>query len=193
MVLREWEYVLANAKDNPHVASLRGSAEANTLLIAPPLMPDDLSHGLPFSDERGRIFHSYMQDAGFDTEKDMLVISCTGYHIPKTTKKNTEAVRAMVFNLTRSGFFKRVICVGHTAFTFILGDFLKTSSSSLIGTVLHPKSANHLPVLVFPNLDCFVVPSENLSRRDWRLNQMWIEKTTQTMERMVPVLKKFMA
>lgn len=153
--------------EKPALKSMRGNTSSKVLLIAPPPTETELAQGVPLSDEASHAFHfALLNVAGFDTERDSLVISCA--FSPSGKKQSTEPIANFVGDTAEAGLFSRYVVVGAQAFKQLFGDGKSPTMTTLSGSTLYLPRLNGVPLFVFPDIASLVVPQGTVfkTRRD---------------------------
>jgi len=154
------KHVVTNSKEGIlTISNARGSAEAKTVLIAPPTDELEYANNLPFTGEVARYFHNLLlENTGVSTE-DFFVIPFHSYSVLrektgelKIPKDATLGVVDFIQEAAKLGLIKGVVTVGGDAFKYTFGRGKKAQMQSLSGNVLFDSTINNLPIFVFPDI-----------------------------------------
>lgn len=182
-IFRKQPLFLGKAKKDVSVMNfLRGNIDSKTLCIAPPPSEQEYENNLPLSDASAREFHNILAVNGVNTEKDMLVVSCSRFG-PKANKHSCTPIVDFIGQCVRLNQFRLYVCIGDAAFKHIFAYGRKANMPTLIGNIVYLKQLNHLPLFTFPSLDGLIVPDDAMPT-----TKRWGAKMT---ERMHQIAKEF--
>lgn len=123
---------LTQPKEGPCITRLRGNARAELMLLMDHPEEDDFTNNVPGTGPLGSMYLQILAEAGFDIEKDLLLIPHSRFGA-KPNKDSTRETLAFVQLVQEELPKKIVVCMGMTPFSHVFAGGRKTHWSSIIG------------------------------------------------------------
>jgi uracil-DNA glycosylase len=132
------------------LTTMRGSLKAKMLLLAEHPTAEEYEANVPFSGAHARTYCAILAEAGFDSDRDFLVMPFSRFG-PKPNKASTQDTLPFLQKHLDSTGIKCVVVIGMNAFGFTFAGGRKTHARSIIGNPMFMPHLGTRAVYVLPD------------------------------------------
>ena len=128
-----------------------GSTQCRILVIGPHPTHNEMSNGVPFSDNQSDYFYSSMRDSLGFPDDDFLLMPCSYFGAKASAASTKEVLPFLVRVVPTLPRLKHIVCAGMEPFSYVFAAGRKTHARTVIGNVMEMPFLHHKPVFVLPD------------------------------------------